>query len=165
MPVAHLLAFTRLRSLDRGPVPPTISRTRSSTGLSLAISYSGQLVVRAVGISERRHDLFGRNLLDYVDGLMAMAAPDAVCGEVRFIQSKDFASLQGFSGRDHGGVREIHRMVRVLFHQLEGSRETQAIEEPHRKASPLDELTHPFGADGPRRLSAARDAAASCGRS
>ncbi len=69
-----------------------------------------------------------------------MAAPGAVRGEIRFIQSKDSANLQGFSGRDHGGVREIHGMVRVLFHQLEDSRETQAIEEPDRKASLLDEL-------------------------
>jgi hypothetical protein len=83
------------------------------------------------------HYVCAEEVLGPSNGLMAMAAPDAVCGEVRFIQSKDFASLQGFSGRDPGGVREIHRMVRVLFPQLEGSRETQPIEEPHRKASPL----------------------------
>lgn len=92
-------------------------------------------------------DLFVRSLIDYVDRLMAVTAADAVCSEVRSIQSKDFASLQGFGGGDHGGVRQIHRMVRVLFHQLEGTRETQAIEEPHRKTATLDELAHPVGAD------------------
>jgi hypothetical protein len=44
-------------------------------------------------------------LPDHVDRLMAVSAPDAVCAEVRFIKSKDLASLQGFSGRDHRGVR------------------------------------------------------------
>jgi hypothetical protein len=94
----------------------------------------GQSVTRVVAVSEKRRDPYGRNLLDHVDGLMTVATPDAVCGEIRFIQSKDLASLQGFSGCDHGGVREIHRVVRVLFHQLEGSRETQAIEPPVAKA-------------------------------
>jgi hypothetical protein len=47
----------------------------------------------------------GKALPDHVDRLMAVSAPDAVCAEVRFIKSKDLASLQGFGGRDHRGVR------------------------------------------------------------
>jgi len=95
-----------------------------------------------------RRDLFGGNdSLDYVDRLMAVTAANAVRGEVHSIQSKDLAGVQSFSGRDHRGVRQIHGMIRVLLHQLKGTRETPAIEEPHRKASPLDELAHSVRAD------------------
>src|SRR5579862_7427783 len=94
-----------------------------------------------------RRDLFGGNSLDYVDRLMAVTAADAVRGEVRSIQSKDLTGVQSFSGRDHRGARQIHGMIRVLLHQLKGTRETHAIEEPHRKASPLDELAHSLRAD------------------
>jgi hypothetical protein len=114
---------------------------------SRALWYLGQSAVGAIRILDGcRAFSFGDNLLDYLDRLMAVTAADTVCGEVRSIQSEDFASLQGFSGRDHG-VRQVHRMVRIPFHQLKGTRETQAIEEPHRKASPLDELAHPVRAD------------------
>jgi hypothetical protein len=64
-----------------------------------------------------RRDLFGGNSLDYVDRLMAVTVADAVRGEVHSIQSKDLAGVQGFSGRDHRGVRQIHGMIRVSFHQ------------------------------------------------
>src|ERR1700739_4848242 len=37
-------------------------------------------------------------------------------------------------------------MVRVLVHQLEGSREIHAIEEPHRKTSSHDKFSHAVGA-------------------
>jgi hypothetical protein len=79
--VSALLPFHTAEVTGSSPVPPTNQRT-----------------------SRRPFDRESY-LPDHVDRLMTVSAPDAVCAEVRFIKSKDLASLQGFSGRDHRGVR------------------------------------------------------------
>src|SRR5947209_18679936 len=62
------------------------------------------------------------------------------------IDGKDLADFQHLGCRYEGGIREVHRMIGVLLHELEGAVECGLVQEPHRKSTPQDKISEPLRA-------------------
>lgn len=84
---------------------------------------------------------------DDLEGVVTMAAPDAVGREVLPIDREDFASRQRLGCDNQRCVREIHGVIRVTLHQLKGTRQCGGIEPPHRQAALQHELPKPIRSD------------------
>jgi hypothetical protein len=69
-----------------------------------------------------------------------VAALHAVRLEVLPIDREHLRRGERFRGGDQRGVRQIHRVIGVLLHQLERSLQTPGVEGPNRCASTCDEV-------------------------
>jgi hypothetical protein len=62
-----------------------------------------------------------------------MPAPDPIGLEITAIEREDPPCAKRFSGYRQGSIRQIHRVIRVVFHQFEGSLYSALAQEPNLK--------------------------------
>jgi hypothetical protein len=66
--------------------------------------------------------------------------PSSVGGEIASIESEDSCRAQSLCGNDQRRIREIHGVVGILIHELEGPSQRASIEKPHDGPIALQEL-------------------------
>jgi hypothetical protein len=86
-----------------------------------------------------------------LDGVVTVASPNAIRGEIIAVDGENLACLERLRGNDQGGVGEVHRMVRILFHQLKSPLEPGAVHKPGRQSAPEDEIPKAVGSFASRR--------------
>ena len=73
--------------------------------------------------------------------VMPMAPANAIRREIGPIETEHFPRAERLRRRQERGVRQVHRVVSILFHEFEDAAQILRIQEPHEKSASDDELT------------------------
>lgn len=76
-----------------------------------------------------------------LDPVVAMSSPYPVCLKVLPVDSKDLISFQYLRSDDEGSICKIHRVIRVLVHQLKSTLHPGIIHEPNEQAAFEDKVS------------------------
>src|SRR5947209_4779996 len=79
-----------------------------------------------------------------------MPATYAICLEISAIDGEDSARAKRFGGGNERCVRQVHRMISVQLHELEGSTEPRSIKEPYRQSTVFHEFPQAIRANAGR---------------